>query len=199
MLVRSTKSFGEVYAYWEGDSVLMYDDEDVSRYGFETFEPVTKSIIRWLDKPVKVTCDVANDPESKKIGLSQTDFLDENEGMYFPYAPRSDVRFHQGGVKYPLDIIFIRDSKIVKIIRNTEIDSKELWECENCDGVLEVNGGFCRENRVSLGDVIVPFFSSNNDVRRFTEDMEMRDRIELSASHLSDINWLEHSLCFDID
>jgi len=132
--------------------------------------PVTHVTAMWLDKSIKVHCDVADTLEKKRVGLQNYDCLPEDCGLYFPYPGYHDVVFHQGSVKFPLDLLFLKDSVVSKVQRNTQVNSKERWGCRNCDGVIEVNGGFCDLNEVSPGDKIAIFAFSEIDDRNLEHE-----------------------------
>ena len=62
--------------------------------------------------------------------------------------------FHMKNVNFPLDMIFISDGKIVDI-KTTQPEEEGITSEENFDHNLEVNGGFCENNDVSVGDEII--------------------------------------------
>lgn len=180
MLVKPKKtgtkvpSYDEHIGWLENDKVSYYGDREAPYFVKDELpkdDVVTEQIVKinalWVTKDLKVTCKVANTWDSKVQGLQGTKRLDKNEGMFFPYEPRSDVSFHQGSVGFPLDIIFLRNDEIVKIQAYTKVGSNEHWSCKDCDGVLEVNGGFCDANDVEVGDSIALFASSQADLDEF--------------------------------
>ncbi len=117
--------------------------------------PVEKVSARWMYKEIRVKCKVADTISKKRLGLQGCNRLAEDEGMYFPYEDYTDVTFHQGMVPYSLDIIFLRDSQIIGIQEQTVVGSLEKWGCLGCDGVLEVNGGFCQLKGACENDEIL--------------------------------------------
>ena len=127
--------------------------------------PVVRVHAVWMEKDAKVFCDVADTDLKKQIGLQSCPDLAPDKGLYFPYPGRSDVAFHQGSVSYPLDVLFLRDDEIVKMEQNTKVGGCDSWSCKGCDGVIEVNGGFCEENDLVEGDRLVLFAYSMRDER----------------------------------
>lgn len=126
--------------------------------------PVIRANARWMYKDIKVKCKIADTVSKKRIGLQGCCKLESNEGMYFPYLDYTDVTFHQGSVPFSLDIIFLRDFKIIGMKERTKVGSYDKWECFNCDGVIEVNGGFCKANSVCDDDQILVNTISERDV-----------------------------------
>jgi uncharacterized membrane protein (UPF0127 family) len=151
----------------DNDKVFLYEAETSLNLSSKksAFSPVIKVKALWLDRNLKVSCNVADTEEKRIAGLQPYSSLPMNHGMYFPYLPYTDVSFHQGKVAYPLDIIFMRDEYIVKIVQNTKVGSTDPWSCEGCSGVIEVNGGFCNSCGVSVGDRIALCAVSERDVK----------------------------------
>lgn len=116
-----------------------------------------------LDKIAYVTtsnghsfiCDIAESHQDKVIGLQDRDRLDYNHGMLFVYKRASDLYFHMGNVKFAIDIIFIGDNnRVLKICDNIQPKTLGSFGCANAKTVLEINGGFCKKNSISVGDYI---------------------------------------------
>lgn len=129
--------------------------------------PVVKLSALWLDKDLFLLCKIADTDDKKRIGLQQTRKLKANEAMYFPYVPYTNVSFHQGTVKFPLDIMFLRDDRICKIEADTKVGSTEHWSCRNCTGVVETRAGWCFENGVDVGDRVSLFAHCQEDLDAF--------------------------------
>lgn len=127
----------------------------------------------WVSKDVKVRCAVADTPKKKTIGLQKYSKLKRNHGLYFPYPGGASVAFHQGKVSFGLDVMFLRSNIITKIERNTKVGSKKKWVCDDCDGVIEVNSGFCERNNVMEGDKLALISISERDVEEFEESQNL--------------------------
>lgn len=89
---------------------------------------------------------VAISEEEKRIGLSQTEKLEPDEGMLFDYSdnPQKELIFTMVDTSIPLDIIFINTEDEICGIASVEAFSKEEIECIADDDellkyVLEVN------------------------------------------------------------
>jgi uncharacterized membrane protein (UPF0127 family) len=103
-------------------------------------------------------------------GLQPFKKLEEDEGMYFPYLPNSNVMFHQGTVRFPLDLIFLKDDCVLRIESNTKVGSNDQWYCNECCGVIEVSGGFCTDNDIEIGDRIAMCAVSEQDLKDTEEE-----------------------------
>lgn len=127
--------------------------------------PVVRVNALWLEKDLRVRCTVADTMEKKRIGLQwhRTPLID-GEGMYFPYEPFSEVTFHQGTVNYPLDLLFLCEDQIIQTEENTKVGGSDRWTCAECDGVVEVIGGWCSENGVEVGDRVFISAVSEQDL-----------------------------------
>jgi len=162
MLCRLQGDASEIYA-WKGDnnslSFYAYTDDEIKltsrmKNKHSRMKPIERMVCWWVDKDIKIACEVAYTTSEKMAGLQNTPKLPANKGMYFPYAPSANVTFHQGSVSYPLDILFIRNDEVVKIQAGTKPGGKDTWSCSACDAVIEVQGGFCQANDVQVGDII---------------------------------------------
>jgi uncharacterized membrane protein (UPF0127 family) len=132
--------------------------------------PVLRVIALWVDRDIKLRCDIAATEEAKKTGLQKHSSLGQDSGLFFPYAGYTDVTFHQGGVRFPLDIIFMRDDEIISIEADTKVGSRDRWSCNACTAVIETNAGFCFENGVSVGDRVALSAVSEFDVNAVNEE-----------------------------
>ena len=60
--------------------------------------------------------EVADDEAERKIGLSEKAYLGEDEGMLFVFPEKtSSAGFWMKDMKFPIDIVWINDDKVVKI------------------------------------------------------------------------------------
>ena len=169
MLVKlQTREYEEDYGmFLEGEPphIQMFDHGMVRLTGRMNPVQVVRVNAVWMVDDLWIKCDVADTDMKKRIGLQAYRDLPFNQGLYFPYPGYSDVAFHQGAVPFPLDLLFLRDSEIVKIERDTKVGGKDRWSCSNVDGVIEVNAGFCEENEFDVGERIALFAFSKQDLR----------------------------------
>lgn len=117
-----------------------------------------KAAIRIGSTRIKV--DIADDLMEQVQGLSGRDSVCDGCGMLFVYDQPQAVTFWMKDMKFALDIIYIRDKKIVKIFENVPPPSqtggvpKVVSSRESANAVLEVNGGFSRKHGIKAGDRI---------------------------------------------
>ncbi|CCF85758.1 DUF192 domain-containing protein [Nitrolancea hollandica] len=113
----------------------------------------------------KFSLDVATTPSAREIGLSQTDSLPVDRGMLFLYDTPDYYQFWMKGMKFSLDILFIRDSTIITIARNVPPPSgnAELPRYapdEPANKVLEINAGLCNKYGIREGDTVEIIYST---------------------------------------
>ena len=162
----------EDFGLVSGNNIYLYEAGKVGISEKMALSPVVRVNCLWMDKDIKVRCHIAATLEDKIAGLTRYQSLGENEGLMFPYPGGSSVTFHQGGVKYPLDIIFLQDNTIIKLVANTDPDdSEEQWKCHSCDTVIEVNGAFCEKTGIRIGDRVM--YSAVSDVDLYDVVQEM--------------------------
>lgn len=116
----------------------------------------TKAIINGQE----FTVSVANTEEERQIGLSKTPSLDENEGMLFIFDNPGNYGFWMKDMKFAIDIIFIREGKIVTIYPDVQppASPEELPPVynpeETADKVLEIKGGLSQKYGFQKGDKV---------------------------------------------
>lgn len=67
---------------------------------------------------VTISVEVANSPQLREKGLSGRKSLAENKGMLFVFDTPDYHRFWMKDMKFPLDIIFLNDTKVVTLYEN---------------------------------------------------------------------------------
>jgi len=103
---------------------------------------------------LELVCDVAATPHQQASGLQAYNKLDPNRGLWFPFTTKRNASFHMGEVRFPIDIIFVDENKINKIVASVKPRQMGCWS-SICTDVLEVNGGWCVRNGISIGDEVV--------------------------------------------
>jgi uncharacterized membrane protein (UPF0127 family) len=120
----------------------------------------TKQSITVGDTPVYV--EIAADDASRIKGLSGQKSLKENEGMLFIFDSDTYAAFWMKDMKFAIDIIWIKDSKIVHISKavqppepGTPADKlKKYTSPVTYNRVLEVNAHFSDRNSIEIGDKV---------------------------------------------
>jgi hypothetical protein len=74
--------------------------------------------------------------------------------MVFPYQKASQRKFWMKNTISPLDIIFCRSNKIVKIVRGEPLSTAMVGPEEPSDFVIELPAGTCKEHNFQSGQNI---------------------------------------------
>lgn len=113
---------------------------------------------------IRIPVEVANTNEDRERGLSGRDSLDANEGMLFVFDTKGvDPVFWMKDMKFPLDLIWIRNGKISQIDRSIPAPQPDQQNSDlklysskvPTDYVLEVNAGFAQKYNMKVGDPVV--------------------------------------------
>jgi len=115
-----------------------------------------KPYVKIKNSIIKV--EIADDFEEQIKGLSNRDSLDDNSGMLFVFPDKQIRRFWMKDMRFPLDIIWINDNKIVKIDKNLPPEGEKpqnIYSSEiPVNYVLEVNGGYCSKHNINVGSEV---------------------------------------------
>lgn len=107
----------------------------------------TLTIDRISAPPLSITVEVAQDEAELEKGLSYRPSLDEDAGMLFLFPVADTQVFWMRGMQFPLDMIFIRDGRIVDIRTNILPPAQTggipsvVRSRGTADAILEVNAG----------------------------------------------------------
>jgi uncharacterized membrane protein (UPF0127 family) len=102
---------------------------------------------------VKVKAEVVSSPEKLFLGLGQRPGLPEGQGMLF-VMPRMEVQtFCMRGMRFPLDLIWLRQGQVAGLARNIAPDYPGVMVSPvPVNYVLEVPAGFCDRHGIKVGD-----------------------------------------------
>lgn len=108
------------------------------------------------DTIATIHIEIADTPVSREVGLMYREELGGNQGMLFVFEAESIRSFWMRNTVLPLDMIFVTaDYRIVTIHENTiPYTVRSYISDQPVLYVVEVNGGFCAERGVKLGDLI---------------------------------------------
>lgn len=83
-----------------------------------------------------------SDDASRQLGLSNRDSLCDECGMLFEFNNKNTRTFWMKDMRFPIDIIWIEDSRVVAIEKNIPYDFKgTLSSPDSINKVLEINAG----------------------------------------------------------
>lgn len=102
---------------------------------------------------------VAKSNRDKQIGLSKYKNIDSTQGMVFPFSKASYYPFWMKEMKFSIDIIYVKDGKIVTIYKNVPIPKNNsnppIYNSNApADTVLEVNAGLSQKYNFKEGDKV---------------------------------------------
>jgi len=106
-----------------------------------------------------VTVEVADTVDSRRIGLSNREYLKPDSGMLFVFTDKSNHGFWMKDTLIPLDFVWIADGLVVDITENVPVEigrpDAELTRympSKLVDSMLEVNAGWIARKGVKIGD-----------------------------------------------
>lgn len=107
----------------------------------------------------EIKVDLATNFLEQARGLGGRDKLEEDQGMLFMFSRDDYYNFWMKDMKFPIDIIWIKNDTIIDMSQNVPIqpgvsDFKLISYSphEKADRVLEVNAGFVSRNKIKVGD-----------------------------------------------
>ena len=111
-----------------------------------------------LDQHRCIDLEVASTPMQKRIGLMQRTPLPPLRGMWFPFDQRQPLRFWMLNTLAPLDMVFIRDGRVMAIEADVPVcpalPCRGYGPSEPSDGVVELGAGEVRRLGIQIGDRI---------------------------------------------
>jgi uncharacterized protein len=111
-------------------------------------------------KDAIVYVEIADSPEKKYQGLSDRASMPQDRGMLFIFPGGNNGAFEMRRMRFPLDIIWIKDLKIAKLDKNlpppyeTNNVPVIVYSPGSVQHVLEVNAGWSDQNNIGVGDEV---------------------------------------------
>ena len=104
--------------------------------------------------------EVAETMAQKMKGLSYRDSLDKDRAMYFDFGQEGEQGFWMMGMRFPIDIVWIKNNVVVGIEKDVQAPAagipenalKIYYPPEAIDKVLEINAGLSEELGIKVGD-----------------------------------------------
>jgi uncharacterized membrane protein (UPF0127 family) len=104
------------------------------------------------------TIETVSTPEALEKGLSGRESLAADSGMYFVFNDLTERTFWMKNMKFPLDIVFIKDDEIIKVDYDAmpEGDNPQnfYYSKEAVNRVLEINNGDAMKYNLKPGDKV---------------------------------------------
>jgi uncharacterized protein len=103
---------------------------------------------------------VATTSAEQQQGLSGVKSLPQDQGMLFVFPTAQKYAFWMKEMKFPLDIIFMKDNKVVDFVENVpapkngETDLPIYQPANSANNVLEVNAGLVKKYDIKRNDTV---------------------------------------------
>lgn len=111
---------------------------------------------RWCLEPGRcIELEVADEPHEQAKGLQLRPPLPPLRGMWFPFDRPTPARFWMHRTPEPLDMLFIRDGRVVAIEARTQpcmqLPCRSYGPDEPVDGVIELAAGQAEAKGIGVG------------------------------------------------
>ena len=110
---------------------------------------------------VKFNLEIAQTDKQKEVGLAKYKNIQKNFAMYFPFERKDYYSFWMKDMKFPIDILYIDNGRIVAIFKNvqnpkTNNEKLIVYKPEKlADSVLEISAGLSDEYGFKIGDKLL--------------------------------------------
>jgi uncharacterized membrane protein (UPF0127 family) len=102
--------------------------------------------------------EIADTPTLRAKGLSGRDYLPTDSGMLFVFPYSAVEKFWMKGMKFPIDIIWIKEDLVVGMTIGAEPEEGPDYTIysspEAIDKVLEINAGLVQKLGIKVGDIV---------------------------------------------
>lgn len=113
-------------------------------------------------RTLTVNADIAASAGERKKGLSGRESLEINRGMLFVFDESGNYPIWMKGMKFPIDIIWIDETKKIVYIAPSALTEPGKKDNElviykpgtNAKYVLEINAGLASANNLQVGDSV---------------------------------------------
>jgi uncharacterized protein len=100
---------------------------------------------------------LAGTSHDQEVGLAKFNKIEDNKGMLFVFDKSDYYSFWMKNMKFPIDIIFIKQNQIVDIFQNVPVQKNNnnlpsYTTGEKADKVLEINSGLTNKYHIKIGD-----------------------------------------------
>lgn len=104
----------------------------------------------------RLTLDVARTADEQRTGLARYDALPEDRGMLFVYGQAMTPSFWMKDMRFPIDIVWLRDGRVVGIDANVPADdgATHYVPDEPVDAVLELGAGRAHVLGITEGKIL---------------------------------------------
>lgn len=130
----------------------------VSLWQFKPKSEPKMGVVKIHDQTIKV--EVADSIDKRALGLGNRDSLADNQGMLFLFPDLSFPSIWMKGMRFPIDIIWLKDDQVVDLAANVpppragELRLESYTPKEQANQVLELNSGKAQNLNLKIGDTI---------------------------------------------
>lgn len=97
----------------------------------------------------------AKSDKDKQVGLSKYKKIEDDKGMVFVFEKPGLYPFWMKDMKFPIDIIYINQNRIVTIYKNLPKDNLTIYSpTQSADKVLEINANLSDKYSFAVGDSV---------------------------------------------
>jgi hypothetical protein len=97
---------------------------------------------------------VANTFREREQGLMNRTYLAPDAGMLFVFGQPGYESFWMHNTQIPLDMVFISDNMTINAINANSTPENDATYTAPCEYVCEVNGNYCQEHDITIGDKV---------------------------------------------
>ena len=94
----------------------------------------------------------------REMGLSAFDHIKDNEGMLFYFDNYGKPSFWMKGMKFPIDIVWMKDWIVKGIVENVPVEPEDKLTNyvpdSDINEVLELKAGIVSQNNIKIGDAL---------------------------------------------
>lgn len=103
-----------------------------------TRTPAPDTLIVTIGTDVTLTVEQALTPQAQRTGLAGRDSIPDGAGMLFPFDPAGPRRVWMAGMRFPIDIAWIRDGRIIATDRLPACTLPDVDDCPRWDSPGDV-------------------------------------------------------------
>lgn len=107
-------------------------------------------------RDARIEIEIADDQEAQALGLGERETLPWNRGMLLVYEEPTRVAIWMKGMRFDIDIVWIRDGRIIDMTWRAPHATPEplpvYYPREAADRVLEVPAGYAEAHGFRIGD-----------------------------------------------
>lgn len=118
-----------------------------------------------------IELEVAKTPQEQSLGLMYRSSLPPNRGMLFSFNPPRETLFWMKNTIIPLDMIFLYQGKVKKVINNVPPCTSEPCPVYGpkgivIDQVIELSAGKAAQLQVKIGDILQITATSEQNIKK---------------------------------